>query len=400
MRQYGLIVDLEDPKANENSICINESVANTTLLTESSLEVLFASQTIQFKVWPFVRRFSASLRAQGWPAETFLGAIRSDDMQLMISSTDDEGRTVLHWAAEHLGRCLGPKYNREFTDPNVTRRARGYGDLISKLIRLGADAHAIDANHRSPFLACFFEMINKPRLTSRGIVTDTITLDAAVREWGRAITDSGLSLPRYTTNENRVIGLLQANQRTFGGIGSPIYYVFERLQTQQDADLIAHVSVYDTINVWQFKPHPGAWDQSYYSLTVCLHLLPRIKTYDHHLWRLIESHKVRSGSFPVTRDSHLSWCQTIQDAWKDMMKKAQDDHGPIATMFSRTFALHDTIKLAPKRRRANSYTRSVTPLAVTAPFPDKAAPSVAHTLGSTFLFSDIKMVPIPRLVPQ
>lgn len=299
----------------------------------------------------------------------------------MTLSTDDEGRTALHWAAEQLGRCLGLGCNRgDHTDPDGTGRVQEYRDLVSGLIRLGADANAIDWSHRSPFFACFDAMINN--LLYWG-TPGTSTLEAAARVWGRAITNGGLPLLRYTSNENRKLALLRPSQRTFSSDSSHIYYVLERLETYQNADLIVHATLYDTIYVWQFKPPPGAWDQPRHNRTICLHLHAHIEREDFHLREIMACHKIRTGSFPVTRDNHSRWYQSLGEAWEDFMLSSQDDHGPIAMTASRALALDDPTRFRPKRRRANSYTRSVTPWVVAS--ANEAPPNVLHFRGERLL---------------
>jgi hypothetical protein len=374
VKQYGLSVDLDDQTASYSPISLNESIMDNRLLTASSLEDILASQALPFKQWSYSNRFFTCMRSKGWLAEAFWEAIQCEDTTTIITKTDSEGRTALHWAAENLGYWLGPKVLREETDPDTTKRRHGYGALVSKLIRLGADAHAVDFRHRTPLLACLQAMMGKFETKVVGIAE----LETIGRKWGRLLSNGGLSLSLYAANENRLTEPLDQDQRTLAQQGGVVDYVFERVEVLGDAELVLHITIYTSISVWRFHPMPGSWEQPCHDK-----LISTTADFFHEhegSWEQIHVHKFQSGSVPVnvhdrSQQQSLSF-SSLHDTWKEYFLSAQDDHGPLFTIASRDSALSKDFDSVPRRRRTKSFTPSVTPWILSSPFQKEVSPNV------------------------
>lgn len=375
----GLLVDLNETAADTNGICLDESTVNTRLLTRSALEAMLASQPVPFKQWSFALRFSTCMRSQGWPADVFLEAIINDDTRTMVTQTDPEGRTALHWAAEHLGYYLCQKHDlRDRSDPDLVERRNGYRDLVSRLVRLGADAHAVDAENRSPFLAFSAAMRGRGYF---GEEADTIR--TAVQEWGKAITSGGTRLSVYTVKENRHVERLNRLQRTFARPHPNIKYVLESLEVCGDTDFTAHIAIYADIEVWRFRLPPGAWDEFYRPQTICPQLYLDTQwddTISWESWELTDCREVRLGSLPINPDKHQPQSPlssgSLSEVWQDFFLGTQDDHGPIATVASRFSDLNESAATRPRRSRARSFTCSVTPWTLSSHFSRELTPRV------------------------
>ncbi|KAM0722591.1 hypothetical protein Q7P37_002032 [Cladosporium fusiforme] len=348
IKEFGLFVDIDDVQyfEPEPTSAVNETILNNSRLTTSSLEGLFRSQPVQFLSWPFAKRFSTCLQSQDWPAETFLKAIQCEDVREMITRTDSRGRTALHWAAEHMGSWF---HLVQIPGNDITSHFVEYGTLVSKLIRLGADAHAFDSDNRSPFLA-YFSRLSGPAFDQE----DFDGLASAARKWGDAMTQGGLSLTSYVEQENQVVTQLDRNHRSIAPRWcSHLVYIFEGFELQRDQELIMQVARHISIGVWEWRPPPGTWNGPNPLKTISSGRPENV--IDPHLWVRVNSINISLGSYLVDdRFQHPPSPFITRESWRAMFSGTQDDNGPVARIDPGKAALLENFEESGKRRRANS----------------------------------------------
>lgn len=166
------------------------------LLSLTSVRGILNGQSVDFDRLPFQQRFSTAVESTGWPAEIFLSIFRHDNPASLVTAATENGTTALHWAAAHLGAWVFQAPDKSSL-VNCFDEIESYRRLVVKLIRMGADLHALNRptlNHADPFVSFLIGLSNW--------WFDQNDVASAVCLWGQIITESGHSLEDYANTEN------------------------------------------------------------------------------------------------------------------------------------------------------------------------------------------------------
>jgi len=134
---HGLEVELTGLVAKDDPYMARTSLA--LLLTSDSFRIVLKSQQTSFIEISFEKRFTQAINSIGWPADAFLTLLHHSDPMEIAHKTNAHGKTALHWAAAHLGEWL----RRSGWPRHPEEKVEEYGKLVSRLIRMGADVHAL-----------------------------------------------------------------------------------------------------------------------------------------------------------------------------------------------------------------------------------------------------------------
>lgn len=344
--KYGLQIDLEELAqgyATQDHVdSREEELVYSERLTRSTLQTIIASQSTAFEAWPLARRFSLAVNSRGWVPETFIEMFRSDALDDLADYQDFQGRTALHWAAEHFA-------SNSAAEAYAMRDggSGAYAELCRKLIAIGADLHTLDFERGTPF-SC---MMRTPYLSFPAPWIRT-RLAQMVRCWGN-IVRSACALGAYAERES----LLQSQ---FGdyirklrveGISDIRSY---RLSVSESSDLIIEVKGSLPTQLWEFRPPPGAWRTTTSRIDrVPWKPSPYYEGDEYYLWQAAD--RVISKPMPILmreeKPSTPSLATNFLKAWKDWITGVQDDHGFIAT---RSRGRMDSDRRHKKSRRAAS----------------------------------------------
>ena len=206
---HGLDLGLTSSEATDSAHTICTALA--LMLTDNSFKVVMASQPASFKDMSFGQRFAIAIDSVGWPADTFLALLDHSDPAELVQKTNAEGKTALHWAAGHFGewlrrsRKLGEQYK-------VSDRIRDYGKLVSRLIGMGANVHAMCLSKSTWAVETWSLCEKDPFLVFlEGVVTQhthhwsSTSLAAAVCQWGAMLAEVGICLSDYVATENEFL---------------------------------------------------------------------------------------------------------------------------------------------------------------------------------------------------
>jgi hypothetical protein len=371
VRQYDLHVDLDvvaHPRGWSTGY-IPHSISDNEQLDHECLMDLLVSQPLPLDQWPASQRALIGLGSRGWPVDVFLKVMNLDKYPNMITQTDPRGRTALHWAAEHCGEwsCSSPRSFDDATEYN--KQKEGYRKLVTKLIALGADIHKLDKNGHSPLSAYCnkldwrlvrFEHTNSPL--------------KHIRMWGELVSLGGHSLPDYARKENQQLQTLDQAQRTTRHV------VLEMVEVLGDSELTVHMTAYTSVNIWQPRLVPGAWERPFLDKVISVGGISLALVEKPDLWVKTATQEVVAGRCPGTTISHtprLSLThESVYEAWHDLFSGSQDDHSQLAKVMSDDFGRDRRGQRSPTERRARSHTRSVTPWPNESPFEPPIHPTV------------------------
>jgi hypothetical protein len=371
LREYGLHIET-DVALHPRGWSINYipmSISDNMLIDHECMIDIVASHPVPLNQWPVLQRASTGLHSRGWPVDVFLKVMNFDKYPDMITQTDCRGRTALHWAAEH---CGGWSCSCPWSCDNAKecyKQKEGYGKLVTKLISLGADIYQLDKNGHSPLSAYCnsldwrlvrFEHNNSP-------------LDH-IRMWGELISLGGIPLADYARRENQRLQTLKRAQRTTRHV------VLEMVEVSGGSDLIVHMTAYTSVNIWQQRLVPGAWERPLLdkAIEVGDDLSSFVEKPD--LWVKSTTQEVVAGRFPgasiLPKPRLYLTHQSVYEAWQDIFSSSQDDHLQLAKIMSDDFDRDRRGQHSPTRRRARSHTRSVTPWPDRSPFKPLIPPTV------------------------
>jgi hypothetical protein len=177
MDRYGLVIPASEQE--HHNINFSQNVESNMLLTESSSRRILESQFGSTRNWTFEQKFPVAMRSIGWPADTFFKFLQPCDSATLTKKTDGHASTVLHWAAKHFGYWTSAR-----SEPNDAM-VESYSALIKNLIVMGADVHAVNAQHETPLMTALHQLMT---------FVEWPDCARAVKWWGDILVDAGLSL--------------------------------------------------------------------------------------------------------------------------------------------------------------------------------------------------------------
>lgn len=347
--QYGLQLDLHDLAKSRNPRGRSNANVYGSALTKPLLREVMASQAVPFETWSFAQRFSVAVRSRFWTPEIFIEMARPDTLADLAVYKDPDGKTALHWAAEHFALNVGLE--------RYAMRHRGlgtYAEQSVKLISMGADLHALDRTRGTPF-SCVLQAsaeIPEHRTTSR--------LAETVRHWGY-IVGSASSLDLYAERENSLTARLgdQLNKVCVDGISN---IGMHRLSVLDGSDLIIEVDGSLQIQMWDFRPPPGAWDRTVSKIDR-IPWKPSVyfEGNNYYLWQAADRILTRPMSISMREVEPMpgSLAGNISDSLREWIEGVQDDHGFAAMRSRRSIVPGGGYK---NRRRAASLPPLPTPV--------------------------------------
>jgi hypothetical protein len=239
--------------------------------TKTSFGVVLASQPTPFADLSLAQKFSATIEAVGWPADTFATMLHSHDPTEVVTQTTEEGKTALHWAAAHIGEWLS-RFKNIHGSPYFSRKIESYEQLASDLIRMGANVHALwheeiawssgirSFRNYDPFLSLFKGVDIKSRYH-----WDQSCMAQAVSLWGRVLVEGGVNLHEYIVTENEFLKSIEwsdidiPSSPAYNGRLDPA-----KLFLRSDSTLAVIIRDIPCVTVWKARAThvPGAWPAS------------------------------------------------------------------------------------------------------------------------------------------
>jgi hypothetical protein len=248
-------------------------------------------------------------------------------------------------------------------------KKEGYRKLVTKLITLGTDVHKLDKNGHSPFSAYCNSL--DWRLVRFG---DTnLPLDH-IRLWGELVSLSGLSLPDYARRENEQLRTLDRSQRTARHV------VLDMVEVSEDSELIVHMTAYTSVNIWQPRLAPGAWERPFLDKVISIGEIRSPLVDKPSLWFKTATQEVVAGRCPGALASQTPGLslkhESVYEAWQSLFSGSQDDHSQLTKVMSDDFGRGRKGQRSLTGRRARSYNRVVTPWPDRSPFEPPTCPTV------------------------
>jgi hypothetical protein len=372
VRQFGLHIDLEvlaHPRGWSIS-SIPMLISDNKHLDRECIMDLLASQPLPLDQWPASQRASTGLGSRGWPVDIFLKVVNLDKYPEMLTQTDSRGRIALHWAAEHCGRWSCSSLSSYDDDVTVYREQKeGYRKLVTKLIALGTDIHKLDKNGHSPFSA----YCNS--LDWRLLRFDNVNLPSDhIRLWGELVSLGGLSLSEYARRENEQLQTLDRAQRTTRHV------VLDTVELSEDSELTVHMTAYTSVNIWQPRLAPGAWERPLLDKVISIGELRYPFPEKPDLWVKTATQEVVAGRCQRALTSQTPGLplkhESVYEAWQGLFSGSQDDHSLLTKVMSDDFGRGRKGQRSPTGRRAKSYSRIVTPWPDRSPFEPPTCPTV------------------------
>jgi hypothetical protein len=273
---HGLELGLTGSRVMDSVHTVRTALA--LLLTDDSFRVVLASQPASFIDMPFEQRFTIAIDSVGWPADDFWTLLNHSDPTELVRKANDQGTTALHWAAAHFGEWLRRSRNLG-GQHKVSARLRGYGNLVSRLINMGANVHASclstskwafetwSLGEKDPFLV-FLEGV----VTQHTHHWSSATLAHAVCQWGEILAEGGICLSEYITTENKFLRSVQCGDMENAQINDPWFagpvFLPVKLSITGDSVLRLEVLQLPYLHTWTLRALsvPGAWSKSDTSL--------------------------------------------------------------------------------------------------------------------------------------
>jgi hypothetical protein len=325
--KYGLQIDLQElvldctlpSRADE----FETEVVYSERLTKATLRSIIESQPIPFKTWPSAQRFSIAVNSKDWPPDMLIEMARPDALADLASYQDSRGRTALHWAAEHFAQHYAAEHAA------IRQNSLGtYAKLAVHLIAMGADLHALDYAHGTPF-SCMLRAVHSSR--NRYSLLTRSELAEIARYWGY-VASSGCSLDNFAKRENSLQSQLGEDVRRLRVEGISDIWMY-RLSVSKASELTIEVEGCLTMRLWQFRPPPGAWERTASQIDrIPWKPDPYYEGDDWYMWQA--AGRIISKSTPILmrekEPSASSLAKSILDALQVWIRGAQDDHGFVA----------------------------------------------------------------------
>lgn len=327
-------------------------------LTKNALQDVLALQPLPFASLPFSKRFYIAMYSRGWPAESFMELLTSEDPTEIVTSANRFGKQAIHWAAAHFGESASYSMRGNALVP--CKETDSYAELASRLLVGGADVHAlvIDGPPRDPFL-CFLDgtwnridRMRTPEQKQRG--WDHRSLSMAVQSWGAMLVSAGQSLSMYAEVVSR---FLSTSQFSLGNSSSQWALRPTRLDVIEGSGLSMYATTSVKVTQWsQEQTHvPGSWPKLYNPVPNTIFWEPQEEDEcEGFHWRKLKTLTMESKPFLVEPASSDSLTKALMEAHTELITGTQDDHGPIACMVIREMNFRRQRTRIPGGRRAAS----------------------------------------------
>jgi hypothetical protein len=367
VKEHGLSADLDDYA----KLHFPHNQMQALTLTESSFRSILASQPIPFTILPFVQRFSTAINAIGWPADAFSTLLLRPNPTETVAQADENGKTVLHWAAAHFGEWLRRCTNPLTVDPEPHRRAKSYGSLASELLKMGSDVHALWDTPVSEFGQIRSRENDPFIIFLRGLgPTNIVFSDPSwtrdnflnhVKSWGQMLVAGGHSLVEYIAAENHFLSKAHwIDECRDSGYGTWTVNPTE-LVVLGDGTLSVQTIVVISLLVWIAEPIPvpGAWP--------ALSTLPNTIIWspdtedeqDGFQWSTTTTVKIVSDPHLVRPLNTPAWSSDLAEMGRTARQEiifsaTQDDHGVLANIMTRESRSYLDRGRQPRWQRAAS----------------------------------------------
>jgi len=303
--------------------------------TKTSFDVVVASQPTPFVRLPLAQQFNAAIESLGWHADAFSAMLPRHATELVTMATD-QGMTALHWAAAHFGHwlCFGQH----------PEKAESYAKLVSDLISMGANIHALLYERVEPFpgkrrldeydpFLCFLRGLD---LNSKVLWKHSSMVDAVGR-WGQALVAGGLNLAEYTATENAFLMSIECADLDLASSGP----VPVKLLVSEDSVLVVETVDVTTICIWNSEATriPGAWPRTSALPDTIFWTPTRLDEVDGYRWVFtgsirLEPRDKEKTAVNVANTSYRLY-DWFEDGVGDKSRENQDDHGLVARTSSR-----------------------------------------------------------------
>ena len=325
--RHGLALPLTDEE--HHSIDLTENAESNMLLTEKSLRKIQAGQFMSIRNLPFQFKFSVAMRSIGWPADALVNFLQPCEASQLATAQDSQARTALHWAAKHFGYWACALLARDQCPYDT--KAKGYAELATKLLKMGSNAHAVNALHEAPFMTMLhsFAAYEHWSLCADG-----------VRRWGELLVESGLDLNAYVHAENPVLQRLAEKRRVWDG---ETYYLLSAAEIQltilNGSTLAVQIKFCRLSHIWEQCVPPGAWEGDSRLPTRSIGIPPQVSDDEQIYWRKAKTTRIYSRRYLIQAtyeaDRPFYSSHDFEMNWRALFEGFQDDHGMVATTISR-----------------------------------------------------------------
>lgn len=305
-------------------------------------QIVLSHQSVAFEKMPLEYRFNIAMKFEQETPADFLKAVGLTMGTQLVSLTDSQGATVLHWAGRKWATL-------EHARPSVRTMC---AEFVSGLIKAGSLVSAFDNLGLSPLIY----MMGSLSPNSDGwpwyyhfcSYPDLVDL---VGFWGRTLAGAGVPLREYIKTENSLLKALQPRYR----VKTHFRYrcmVFNGLRLASDETLTTIFKMVGTVCVYTRAKPPGAYVYEMDMLPrLCLGSFP---PHDDELWQQISTRDVMSTAFTLDPNED-SLVEAEFEMDKILFKGTQDDHGTITAIFHRNEQrLQRERDAMPSRHRSSS----------------------------------------------
>lgn len=325
--------------------------------TDAGFQQILARHLASLKNLSYAQQFDIITGSFLWPAEDLLTLLQNPVTPTDLATmTDENGKTILHWAAEHYGLMLASTHGLE--------QATGYKRLVLQLLRMGCNVHSLQTSQQpgtpkklDPFLAF---MAGASRSWRRRSSEEDMAM--IVGRWGETLSEGGISLPVYAATTNRFLRTIWLP----GVIMSvPTGYWFSmELVVTSDLELVLWIVRADQRSVrrWTAEPltMPGSWPIPIkVPNTIIWNPDPADERVgyrwvpDEPLWMFTNPYLPRKS-----KPEHPSQLRSPDDEFHHarelLFRKSRDDHDPIALMIIRAMSPHRQDRMNSRLQRSAS----------------------------------------------
>jgi hypothetical protein len=318
---------------------------------------------------PFTERFDIAINSMGWPAESFLMQFHESGMNKLAAERNKHGRTAFHWVAAHFG-----EWHRRSGEHDAStgyglysrQRATTYEKLASRLIRAGADLHALyhDGGKNRPDTRAltgidpFFSFLAGLQ-SEIGDIWYPWSISHAISRWGEMLVAGGAHLEDYTTAENKFLGFVQCvDLDAHISHSDGKWHCFPvKLHISADSTLAANLVDVPRVPIWKNKAAsvPGAWPVALATLDTIIWAPDRTEVQDGFVWNEtgvvnLDLNRIKALA-PVPPDHfYIDWAHSFVGRFQG----TQDDHGPVASISRRDWSSRHDRDRKPGHSRASS----------------------------------------------
>ena len=278
---------------------------------EDCVRLIQHNQSSSFFAWPLQQRTEFCMRFLN---ESFFESVQElltwigvDQFNSELALyKDPEGKTLLHWVAELMGRDL-----RKESFPNDDVQAAV--DLLS----LGADVSAL-RDKRTPFL----ELISSFRFTCCQFHSE-VKLGEAINLWGTILRRCEVDLHSYASIEQQIWTCFETSSEFHLEEKrlKPRRLVFDENSDSWKLEVLSFVS----IPLYESPSIPGSWMPDMPRISeICWE--PYDEDEDDYTW-------IKTGGVEIQSDPWIvgdGGSRRMDPGYETLLNQAQDDHGVIA----------------------------------------------------------------------